>query len=282
MSGVTLLRPEWLLALLPLAGFAVWLLRRPAVLGGWSRAVRPELLGAMAALGKVETARTPWRRGAVFASAVLCILGLAGPAVERREALSFRNLDAVIFVLDVSDAMTTRDDWPDVLALGRFAIAALGTRPGALVVYGGDAYVATDLTRDHTQLGQTFSLIEPGLVPDPGARPDLGLALAERMLRDGQILTADVVLITSGAGADLVRAPQSAAARLRIVSPQGAAGGGAYAFKEIDRLTQDLRANARTVLRRDDYPLLYWRDLGRYVMLAAALPLLLLFRREAP
>jgi len=223
-------------------------------------------------------------------AAALVILGLSGPAVERRDALSFRNLDAVIFVLDVSEEMATRADWTDVQLLGRFAIASLGTRPGALIVYGGDAYVATDLTRDHTQLGQTFALIEPGLVPDPGALPRPALALAEQILTEGQILNGDVVLITGGTGEDLRAEAQRLAAtgaRLSIVLPGGGApswgaelGGQVFDLKDIDPLSTYLQQQARTALERDEYPLLYWRDLGRYVLALAVLPLLLLFLRD--
>ena len=51
---ITLLRPQWLLALPVLAGFGWWLWKRQGNIGAWQRAANPELLAAMARLGRIE------------------------------------------------------------------------------------------------------------------------------------------------------------------------------------------------------------------------------------
>ena len=141
IEAFTLLRPEWLLALAPLAIFAWWALTRTGDLGGWEAAADPEMLRALTELGQVEDAAD--RSGVIagLIAALLTIVALSGPAVERRDAVSFRNLDAVVFVLDASKSVTEAPTWPQTLTMGQFAIAALETRPGALVVFAGDAYV---------------------------------------------------------------------------------------------------------------------------------------------
>ena len=292
---VTLLRPFWLLAvpLVVLAGW--WLWSRRGSLGDWERVANPVLLQAMAALGRVE--RTPSRGPLLAGLAVmgLTVLALSGPALERRDTLSYRNLDGVLFLVDASASVHEDPRWPQMLTMGRFGLSALGTRPGGLIVYGGDAYLATEMTHDHLQLGQTFSLIDPGTVPDPGSRPERALLLASDLLRAAKVIAGDVVLFTDGAGLgpdtlDLSAAIAGQGARVSFVgfeatpalqSHATAGQGRAFTLSDTDALGDWLGEDARARLERQDYPLLFWHDLGRYVLIMALVPLLMLFRREA-
>lgn len=291
---LTLLRPLWLLALIPLGAFGWWALSRRGGLGAWEQAANPALLAALRALGRIEGGvdRMPVICGLLAAS--ITVLALAGPAVERRDALSFRNLDGVVFVMDASPSVTEHRRWPQILTMGRFALTALGTRPGGLIVFGGDSYVATDMTADLHQLGQTFSLISPETVPDPGSRPAGGLRDAARMLREADVIAGDVVLFTDGAGLgpDSLREAEAIAAqgaRLSVVAVDGASpllethaiGGRLFTLDDTDALANWLRMDARTRLEQQDYPLLFWSDYGRYLLVLALFPLLALFRRVA-
>ena len=297
MNGfeVTLLRPFWLAALPLLALVGWWLARRQGGLGDWQRAADPALLRAMAALGRIDGSGSRTQLMAVLVALALLLLALTGPAVERRDTLSFRNLDGVLFVLDASPSVTEDPRWPQMQTMGRFGLAALRTRPGGLIVYAGDAYVASDLTLDHLQLGQTFSLVMPGLVPDPGSRPERALALAAEVMADAEVIAGDVILLTDGAGLG----PESLRAVARITE-QGArvslvslnapdpafethaslGGGWVFTLDQTDALSNWLGEEARTRLEAQDYPLLYWRDMGRYLLALALIPLLLLFRRQ--
>lgn len=298
MSGhdITLLRPLWLLALPLVALAGWWLLTRRGGLDDWQRAADPALLRAMAALGRIDGSGSRVPLFAVLAMVTVTVIALSGPAVERRDTLSFRNLDGVLFVLDVSDSVTGAARWPQLQTMGRFGLAALGTRPAGLIAYAGDAYVATDMTLDHLQLGQSFSLLGQGVVPDKGSRPERALALAADVMRDADVIAGDVVLLTDGAGlgpASLEAAAVLASQGVRLslvvldapdpaVHSHAAIGQGrVFTLEDTDALARWLRDDARTRLRAQDYPLLYWRDLGRYLMVLALVPLLLLFRRQA-
>ncbi|MEQ5871002.1 VWA domain-containing protein [Sagittula sp. NFXS13] len=288
---MTLLRPEWLLALPLLAGFAWWLSRQAGGLGGWERATDPALLRAMAAMGRVSHSGRR-RGGAIWLAASLILLALGGPAVERRDTVSFRNLDAAIFVLEATPDVVDGPIWPQVQALGRQGIAALGTRPGGLVIYAGDAYVASDVTGDLQQLGQTLSLIGPETVPDEGQRADLGLAMALRMLEQTETRYGDVILLARTVGPEAARMADrftARGARLSVValgaqdlSTVAQAGGGrSFLPTEGAPLARWLSTDGRAELLAQDYPLLYWRDMGPWILAIALLPLLTLFRRRA-
>ena len=291
---VTLLRPLWLLALPVLAVLGWWLHTRRGGLGDWRRATDPALLRAMTALGRVETSGSKAPLRAVLSAAALAVIALSGPAIERREAMSYRNLDGVLFVVDSSRSVTEDPRWTQMHTMGRFGLASLGTRPGGLIVFAGDAYVVHDMTLDHVQLGQTFSLIDAGTVPDPGSRPERALDLAAALLDRADVVAGDVILFTDGAGlgpATLQAAATLAGqgARLSLVSlgdpsPDFAAhaelgGGAVFTTNQTEALADWLGASARTRLERQDYPLLFWKDFGRYLLVLALFPLLLLFRR---
>lgn len=295
-AEITLLRPQWLLILPVIGVFGWWLMARRGGLGDWHKAADPGLMQAMAALGRVDPHTGRMAIAAILAAVTIAVLALSGPAVERRDTLSFRNLDGVLFVVDTSSSVTGDDRWSAMLTMGRFGLAALGTRTGGLIVYGGDAYVATDMTRDHLQLGQTFSLIDPKIVPDAGSRPLRALTLAADLLAEAEVIAGDVVLFTDGAGlgADTLPVAERIAqqgARLSLVSlhapdaafaTHAATGGGeVFTLDQTDELGRWLSEDARTRLERDAYPLLFWHDFGRYLLLLGLVPVLLMFRREA-
>lgn len=295
MGGdVTLLRPLWLLALPGIALIALWLWRRAAGAAVWQRAARPEVLAAMTALGRVTAGAGRVSLLVALSLPVLIVIALAGPAVERRDAAAFRNLDGVLLVMDLSEGVTAAEDWPDMQMTARFALGALGSRPGGLIVYAGDAYEAVDMTGDLRELGQTLSLLEAGMVPDPGARPDRALRLAHDVLRAAGVIAGDVLLFSDGAGLgpETLRAAmdlEAAGARLSVVALHGVTpqmqshaaltGGRVFRAEEVTALTGWLAQGARPRLERQGYPLLFWHDLGRYLLAFALLPLLWLFRR---
>lgn len=292
---ITLLRPIWLLALLPLAAIAIWSFRRRAVPGDWQQVINPVLLKAMSAMGRIETT------GRHHTMIILCwvvglsVFALAGPAIERRDTVSYRNLDGVLFVFDVSPSMTQNPEWHTIQTTARFALSSLGTRPGGLIVFAGDAYVANHMTADHLQLGQTLSLLDDQTVPDQGTRPGRALAMAAELLSQAEIIAGDVVLFTDGGGLD-----ESAFPRIADITAQGArvsvvtmertsprveslaslGQGQVFTADDVNALGDWLAEDTRTRLERQDFPLLYWSDVGRYLLGLALLPMLFLFRKE--
>lgn len=304
-EAVTLLRPWWLLAL-PLLGLLAWrAAHRSAPLGDWVRAVEPHLMAALAARGAVR----PGRRGGqvllVLAGALLA-LGLAGPALERRDVAGFRNLDATILCLDLSRSVAEGGRLGEMRVLAQALAEAAGTRSVALVAYAGDAYLAATPTTDRDSLGTILFALDGATVPDRGSHPARALALARRTLAEGAVVTGDVVLVSDGGGLDEAATREVAALaadghRLHTVlvtdpalppeapRPDGAGmarlatlGGGSAG--SLDAPAPVLAAISETVARHlaeGGYAVLAWRDLGRWLAGLALLPVLMLFRRSA-
>lgn len=294
-TDFSLLRPYWMLAVPVVAGLALWVLSNTRGFGTWDKVADAALMQAMAAIGRIEGASLPLTRIAQLSVAGLCVIALTGPAIERRGAETYRNLDGVLFLVDASASVSDSERWPQMLTMGRFGVSALGSRPGGIIVFAGDAYVATDMTTDHRQLGQTFSLIDADTVPDKGSRPERALALAAQRMDEAGILAGDVVLFTDGEGLG-VASLQAAAAladrgvRVSVVSldapsaqiqTHASVGSGAvFTLDQTDDLGGWLSEDAATRLEKSDFPVLFWHDLGRYLLFLALFPMLLLFRRE--
>ena len=152
------------------------------------------------------------------------------------------------------------------------------------------------MTLDHLQLGQTFSLIDADTVPNPGSRPERALALASELLETAEVIAGDVVLMTDGEGLSAATLQAAAAikgqgARLSLVSldtpvasfeTHAAAGNGrVFTLDQTEEFSSWLSDTARTRLEQQDYPLLFWADAGRYMLLLALFPVLILFRRQS-
>ncbi|MBX2854092.1 MAG: VWA domain-containing protein [Rhodobacteraceae bacterium] len=299
LSELSLLRPEWLLALVGVLLFGLLARNRNAGLGGWRRAVDPHLMRALERLGHIQFGHTRRLTAPVLIGAGVAA-SLSGPAIEREDAAAWRNLDGVVIVLDVSRSMVEGGFFQEALITAQRLAANAAPRPTGLILFAGDAYRASAFTIDPDALASLLVAIDGDTVPDIGSRPERGLELARGMLATADIVAGEVVLISDGegVGVDAVRQSTSLARegrRLTIVQvPNGrdptdgraalagllrVAGSSASALG--DTATPPALANdSAERLAESPYASLIWRDLGRYGLIFALAPTLFLFRRR--
>jgi Ca-activated chloride channel homolog len=211
------IRPLWLLALIPLALIA-WRAYRPG--GGdnpWSGIVDARLLPLLMAKRTSRMDRTAlWL---VAAGWIIAAVALANPAWERKPLPVYQTTAARVVVLDLSSAMTATDLKPSRLARARYKIedvlASNNEGRTALVVYAGDAFTVSPLTRDANTIRALLKVLEPGIMPAEGSRADLGLLKGEELLRQAGASSGQVLLITGGVDSDNAAASERAAARLK-------------------------------------------------------------------
>ena len=306
LEAYALLRPWWLLALPVVAVLAVRAAARAAPLGDWARAVDPALMALMVRRGAVLGGRRQANLAAAVAAGLVA-LALTGPAVERKDATTFRNLDATVIVADLSRSVSEGGGLKDLRQTAQAVAEAAGTRAVALVVYAGDAYVATGPTTDRDSFGTTLFALDADTVPDRGSHPERGLALARRTLEEAGALAADVVLITDGDGIGDAALREAAAMRAkgwrlqglfvpaRTTLPPGApkpdraaldrltaaGGGGAADLAAPAPVLDAVGAGTAQHLAAGGYAVLAFSDLGRWLLLLALVPALILFRRSA-
>lgn len=321
MSGLVdplFLRPLWLIGLPLVGALGYWALRRRRGIGGWTGFIDRDLMSALTALGHVvrPSARAHPPAAALVAAA-LC-LALGGPAARDPDAPSFRNLDGVVLVMDMSRSLTLGGGLDGAKAAAVFLSRDLGGRPVGLIVFAGEPYAVGAMTTDAATLESPIAVLGPEVMPDTGSRPDRALEMAAGMLAGAGVIGGDVVLISDGGGiggggGGIDGATERAAERVvaaggRVstvyVSPGpaiaerraegmpspdpgelariAAVGGGiAVTAARPDELGRALHRSRGDALARSELAPLVFRDFGRHLLLPALLPALALFRRRA-
>jgi Ca-activated chloride channel family protein len=299
LGDVALLRPLWLFVPPALLLLLRLTRRRDGALGDWTRAVDAPLLAALLRRQGVEP--TAPRGSPVLWCVALLSLALSGPAIKTRQPTQFRNLDTALVLLDASRG----ERLPQAAAAAQLIFANGGARQMGLVVFAGDAYLASPLTDDVAALETLLFAVDDQTVPDGGARPDRALAFARRVLRESGALASDVVLVSGGEGVDgRTHAQASALAdeghelHTLFVSPRGDAGdvdagrraamatlaregrGRTGEAARVDDVVAELGARSAAGVEAGARRALEWRDYGRLLLFLAVLPLLLLLRAE--
>lgn len=306
MSGLILLRPWWLLALIPLGVLALWAWRRPAF-GGWGQVVSPQMQPILQRLGWMQAGGSPWVRLSPPLSGLLLTLALSGPAIPQGGQAEYRRLDPLLLLLDLSPSVVAS---PVALAgLQSASIRLLQGaqgRPVGLMGWAADAYLISAPTTDAASLEGTIAVLSQETSPVVGSRPDIALSMARDLFADREgpgLGGADLVVISDGAGIGpraLEEARRLASDGARVwgvalaASAEGApapdpaaldalaqAGGGrTFAEAQTPQMVEALRAAARIRLARDPQSGVALQDYGPWLLALALLVLLPLYRRR--
>jgi len=235
MSGFEfhLLRPLWLLALLPL-GWLLWrLFQRDRQGDAWRGVVDAHLLPRLLTdpLGGVR--RSPLVLLGI--GWLLLVLALAGPSWTRLPEPLYQARQFRVIVLDLSPSMNATDLVPSRLVRARYKVLDLLRQSSegqtALLAYGAEPYVVSPLTTDTQTIAAQVPSLETGLLPVSGVRrADLALRHAAELLRQAGAPDGQVILITDGldqAAAAVTTARQLADEEFRVsVLAMGTAEGG--------------------------------------------------------
>ncbi len=306
LGPLWLLRPWWLMALPALLCVAYWVHRHARDLGGWSRVVDPRLLAAMAELGHVAGGTGSRRAYVLLATGALLALALAGPALRRADAPSFRNLDTLLLVMDMSPSITEGGNLDDAQAVAARLVKQGAGRPVGLIVFAGEAYLVAAPTDDPETLETPIAVLSADTMPDRGSHPDRALAAARELLEQANIRSGDVVLISDGGGAgppalaEARRIRDSGAALSTVaVLPQAGqpdlppgdpdalallareGGGVAVLSGDVEPLVGRVGNVRNDTIGSNDLAGLFFLELGRWFLLAAMVPAILLFGRRA-
>ncbi|MGD9297611.1 MAG: VWA domain-containing protein [Chromatiales bacterium] len=199
------LEPAWLLALLPLA-LLLWLAaRRQAGETPWRRIIDASLQPLLMNGGTTNRSRLPlWLLGAGW---LIAILALANPAWERQPQPLMQTNAARVIVLDLSRSMLAQDLKPTRIERARFKVEDILAEDEegltGLVVFAGDAFTVTPLTRDTETIRSQLRALEPAIMPSQGSRADLGLLQALDLLQQAGVAQGQIILIADGVEGDL-------------------------------------------------------------------------------
>ncbi|WP_299908867.1 hypothetical protein [uncultured Paracoccus sp.] len=300
MSGpLILLRPWWLLLVLPLIALALWQWQRRPDAGGWQAVMPPAMLEGMRQLGHLTIGGSGWRRFLPLMGGAALMLGLSGPALPRGDAPVLAQVDAVILAVDLSPSVAEGPALAEAQIATAGLVQALAGRPVGLILYDGEAFAISAPTMDGRVLETQIAAMAPGLMPGDGSRPSAALGLGGEMLAG--MKRADLVLISDGGGIDAttrgaadrlaergIRLSTLALDRVAPDAPQPAPealaelarlGGGASASAADPAAVERLLTRPGLSARDPALAATQYRDLGPFLAALALLPLLSLLRR---
>ena len=202
LADFHLLRPLWLLALIPMILFIIWHYRSHGNENPWHKVIDAHLLNhLLVAQNKIKSS-SKWFRLALILSAVLSILALSGPTFQKRPLPVFETEISKIVLLDLSMSMLSEDVAPSRLERAKFKINDLlqQTNEGsiALIVYAGDAFVISPLTTDARTIATLIPPLSPTLMPVLGSQPVTAFALADELFTNSGVFSGQIIWITDG------------------------------------------------------------------------------------
>ena len=195
-----LMRPEWLLLLVPALALSLLLWKRRQRGGSWQTVIAPELLQYLVT---DEAARQ--RRNflpLILAGWVLASIAASGPSWEKIAQPAYQKQDALVVLLDLSYSMKAQDLPPSRMDRARQKLLDLLDlrREGqtAVVAYAGDAHVVTPLTDDTATIANLLPALHPDMMPLAGSNPVAAVAQGLELLRSAGIHRGRLLLITDG------------------------------------------------------------------------------------
>jgi len=199
-SQFHLLRPWWLITLIPAIALFVFLLKRRLASARWNGIIDQSLMPHV--LDQMPSEQSRWPLWFILLAWILTSIALSGPSWEQLPQPVKKKEDALVIVLDMSLSMAAQDVSPDRATRARQKVIDILKQRNegltALVVYAGDAYTVTPLTDDADTIINLVPSLSPFIMPAMGSRPDKALTLAAKLITDAGLSTADYLLITDG------------------------------------------------------------------------------------
>jgi len=206
------LHPLWLLALFPLA-FLWWITARSKMSSSkaWEKVIDAKLLPLLLSGSDEKHSRSASLAKWLLAFTwLIATISLADPVWEKIPRPIFQTNSARVIVLDLSNSMQVADLKPSRLSRARFKIEdILSENPDSnlandeegqigLVLFAGDAFTASPLTRDSETIRALLQVLSPDIMPSQGSRVDLGLQKAHELLTQAGVKNGQILLIADG------------------------------------------------------------------------------------
>lgn len=196
------IRPEWLLALVPVT-LLWWLLRRATdAAHPWRGIIAPHLLERL--LGGEERKSRFGPRELSAVGWLVAVLAVAGPTWKHEPAPFADDTAALAIVVKVTPSMTTEDVPPSRLARATEKIHdLLKERAGAktsLIAYAGTAHVVMPATQDGGIIDTFAQALDPKIMPADGDAAADALRLADQTLAEAG--GGSILWITDGIAPD--------------------------------------------------------------------------------
>src|ERR1700761_1932718 len=191
-----LLRPLWLIALVPVVAVMLLVRWRQSPQAQWGGVIAPHLLKKLIVQPGGSRGIRPVYL--VAAAMSLGIIALSGPTWRRELPPFVEDKAPLMIALAVGSSMGQTDVAPSRLERGKQKIrdllaARAGARTG-LVAYAGSAHLVMPLTDDRAVIEPFLAALGPGLMPSDGQDAGGGVALAATAL-DPEPVPGTILLV---------------------------------------------------------------------------------------
>jgi len=200
LQQLHLIRPWWLLGLIPLA-LLVWVFSRVQALSrNWASVIDKRLLPHLLERAGAQQKSVPVI--SLFVLGSLIIFALAGPAFEKRPQPVFKARSALVIILDLSLSMDAADVKPSRLARAHFKIEDIlkQRKEGqtALIAYAANAYTVSPLTDDAYTISAQISALQTSIMPGQGSRLDIALEKARELFNNAGHSKGHIIIVSDG------------------------------------------------------------------------------------
>ncbi|MBQ4891615.1 hypothetical protein A9267_02935 [Shewanella sp. UCD-FRSSP16_17] len=194
-----LLRPWWLLALLPLAYIVYRLKYRQDNLVNWHEHMSAKILQTLTVKGDNQRVISPLNLTIVLG--IISVLVLVGPTWKQQPSPFTEDKSALIIALDLSETMEQTDVLPTRLTRAKQKVIELlavrGDANTALIAYTGSAHTVMPITNDSKMIKQFLDSLSFKIMPNSGKQPQTVLPIANGLLEATQT-PGTILFITDG------------------------------------------------------------------------------------
>lgn len=298
------LRPDWLIALIPLAIVSIMMLRQKSAGRAWQTACDSHLLPHL-----LETHGQGPRHRALLCllGSILCIiLSLAGPSGKKLPVPVYEYLHPRVLLLDVSRESLTNDLKPNRLTRAKFKLHDLFQHQDkgqfGLIAYTEEPFIVSPITHDAQTIDALIDPISPDIMPIDGSNLERALLEAAQLIQQTGAGRGDLLVLTGTSPSQpaiqtakklaekhihtsILPLTTSNIQNTRFEKFAHAGHGLSIPFKNT---TTDLNAwldynpFEYALKEKDNASMPAWRDDGRWLIIPALLLLLIAFRRDWP
>jgi Ca-activated chloride channel family protein len=201
MPDFHFLRPEWFIALFPIAVAFLLQKRRAALSGQWKNIVAPALQPYMLKHDS-KGSDSSGLKYAFLLAAILAVIALAGPSWKKQPSQVFNSQAGLVIALDLSLSMSAQDVSPSRLQRAKYKILdVLDQNLGnnmALIAYAGDAHVASPLTRDIKTIQSMLPALDPYIMPAQGSNIRSLVDESIKLFEQGKSSPKTLLLVSDG------------------------------------------------------------------------------------
>ncbi len=200
ISTLHLLRPWWLLALIPFLALIALSWNKKTGLESWAEICDAHLLAHLTPQHKGET-KVIRSLSTLLFSLLWMIIGLSGPAWHQLPVVTYKPVQPRMIVLDMSAAMLTTDLTPNRLARAKFKLHDLFMQKElgqlGLIVYTGEPFIVSPLTDDGQTIVSLLTALTPDIIPVGGHQLDLALSEAAKMIEQAGYQQGHILVLTA-------------------------------------------------------------------------------------